>query len=119
MERAELISLLTSGADADVACREALERGADFHVFTDEGGPIPASQLAPTYRRREAGIHRQGIETLGFAAAVETLETLGNQPVLLGRVVSDEPLMSFVLFLTPDTTSVLACLGVGQLPPRT
>ncbi|GIF76278.1 hypothetical protein [Asanoa siamensis] len=118
MERADLISLLTGDNAADVACRKALELGADFRVSTDEGEPIPANELAPTYRRRDEGTRRQGITTLGFDVAVKTLESLGEEPVLLGRVAADEPPMSFVLFLTPDAGSVLACIGVGELPRR-
>ncbi|MGK5445069.1 hypothetical protein ACSNN7_25025 [Micromonospora sp. URMC 105] len=114
MKREELISLLADESPADTACREALERGAPFRIWDDSGGSIPASNLASTYRAREAITRDRGIPTLGFAAAVETLYALGEQPVRLGGVTQVDPPYYFQLFLTADATSVLACIGVDQ-----
>ncbi|MEH0982046.1 hypothetical protein [Micromonospora sp. CPCC 205556] len=111
MKREELTSLLGSDAPANAACRAALEQGASFHIWD---GSIPASTLAPAYRRREAITRGRGIPTLGFAVAVETLDALGDQPVRLGGVRQLEPPYHFQLFLSADATSVLACLAVDQ-----
>ncbi|WP_089251594.1 hypothetical protein [Asanoa hainanensis] len=112
MERAELISLLAGATPAEQACRAALEQGATFHVYAADEG-VPASNLASSYRRRQAHTTKLGIPTIGFAEAVETLSALGEQPLVLGSVAQEDSPRSFVIFLAPDATSVIACLGVG------
>ncbi|MEU8329368.1 hypothetical protein [Micromonospora sp. NPDC048839] len=111
MEREELISLLAGQGPVTEACRQALEQGASFNIWD---GLVPASNLAPTYRVREAITRDRGITTLGFAAAVETLHALGEQPVRIGRVTQLDPPYHFQLFLAADAASVLACIGVDQ-----
>ncbi|MEV4535000.1 hypothetical protein AB0J82_14330 [Asanoa sp. NPDC049518] len=111
MERAELISLLADEAPAQRACRAALEGGAIFHVQPGDG--IPANELAPSYRVREAHIRKVGIPSVGFAEAVETLAALEERPVLVGSVAQEASPRSFVVFLAADATAVLACIGVG------
>ncbi|WP_433288763.1 hypothetical protein [Micromonospora sp. CA-244673] len=111
MKREELISLLAGDGPVNEACRRALERGASFHIWD---GLVPASNLAPVYRAREAITRDRGIPTLGFAAAVETLHALAEQPVRLGGVRQPEPPYSFQLFLSADAGSILACIGVDQ-----
>jgi len=112
VERADLISLLAGDTQAQQACRAALEQGATFHVYADHEG-VPASNLAATYRRREAHTRKLDIPTLGFAEAVETLGALGEQPIVLGSVAQEGSPRSFVIFLAPDATSVISCIGVG------
>ncbi|RUL90399.1 MULTISPECIES: hypothetical protein [Micromonospora] len=114
MERKELISLLADESPVNKACREALERGAPFHIRDEAMGLVPANNLASTYRAREAITRDRGIPTLGFAAAVEALHALGEQPVRLGGVTQLDPPYYFQLFLTADATSVLTCIGVNQ-----
>lgn len=114
VERDELISLLAGESPVNKACREALERGASFRIWDGVDGLVPAGNLASTYRAREAITRDRGIPTLGFAAAVETLQALGEQPVRLGGVTQLGPPYYFQLFMTADAASVLACIGVDQ-----
>ncbi|MET8838125.1 hypothetical protein ABZV78_30035 [Micromonospora sp. NPDC004540] len=114
MKREELISLLGDESPVNKACREALERGASFRVWDGAAGLVPADNLASTYRAREAITRDRGIPTLGFAAAVETLRALGEEPVRLGGVTQLDPPYYFQLFLAADRALVLACIGVDQ-----
>ncbi|MET8911002.1 hypothetical protein [Micromonospora sp. NPDC004551] len=114
MERDELIFLLAGESPVSNACLEALERGASYRIWVDVDGLVPANNLASTYRAREAITRDRGIPTLGFAAAVETLHALGEQPVRLGGVTQLHPPYYFQLFLTADAASVLTCIGVDQ-----
>ncbi|MCP3784640.1 hypothetical protein NLX85_14800 [Micromonospora sp. A3M-1-15] len=114
MKREELISLLADESPVNKACRDALERGASFHIWDGTLGLVPAHNLARTYRVREVHTRERGIPTLGFVASVETLCALGDQPVRLGGVTQLDPPYYFQLFLAADASSVLACIGVDQ-----
>jgi len=111
VKREDLISLLTDNSPAHQACRTALNQGSFFYV---DDGLIPANNHAFTYRAREAHTRERGIPTLGFAAAVERLHALGEQPLRLGGVRQSDPPYYFQLFLAADGTAVLACIGVDQ-----
>jgi len=114
VERDELISLLAGESTVNKACRADLERGASYRIWDGDDGLVPANNLASTYRAREAITRDRGVATIGFAAAVETLHALGEQPVLLGAVTQLDPPYCFQLFLTADAASLLACIGVDQ-----
>jgi hypothetical protein len=114
VKRQDLISLLASESPVNKACRKALEQRASFRIYDGATGLVPASNLAPTYRVREAHTRERGIPTLGFPAAVETLQALGEEPVRLGGVTQLDPPYYFQLFLAADAASVLACIGVDQ-----
>ncbi|MEH1169256.1 hypothetical protein V6V47_28150 [Micromonospora sp. CPCC 205539] len=111
MEREELVLLLGDDSPVHTACRQALEQGGAFSVDDDL---IPANILASTHRRREVHTRERAIPTLGFAAAVDTLLALGEQPLRLASVTQPDPPYHFQLFLAATGTSVLACLGVDQ-----
>ncbi|MEV0715622.1 hypothetical protein [Asanoa sp. NPDC050611] len=111
MDRDRLAQLLDTPGAAFSACRSAVLAGARFWVTDIDQ---PASGLFEIYRRRDAHTRQEGISTLGFTAAVETLRALGQQPVRLRAVDLDEPPYHFQLFLNADATAVVACLGVDQ-----
>ena len=111
MTREELIAALDGDIPAHRACREALDHGAEFGVHD---GTIPASSLAPTYRRREAHMRRVGTTTIGFLDAVERLDNLGEAPVRLGFVRTLDASYFFQLFLAATAPRVVAALGVNQ-----
>lgn len=54
------------------------------------------------------------IPSLGLEEAVAQLSSCGLQHLILGIVKSTEPAYHFQLFLSPDASRVVACLGVSQ-----
>ncbi|MEN3613384.1 hypothetical protein AAH979_28030 [Plantactinospora sp. ZYX-F-223] len=113
MERDTLVTLLGAEAgDVYVACRDALRAGCDFQIFD---GTVPIGNLVTIYRRRERHTRTRGIRTLGFVQAVNRLASAeGPGEVLLGQVGGTETAWFFQLFLTPEGSRVVACLGVDQ-----
>jgi hypothetical protein len=116
VERNELAQLLDTstyawGTYAWGACRHALLDGAPFILWD---GSVPASRLLPAYERREMRTVADGIATVGFAEAVASLRSAGNQPVRLGQVTVADPPYLFMLFLAGDESAVVACLGIDQ-----
>jgi hypothetical protein len=111
VERSELAQLLDTSTYAWGACRHALLEGAAFIVWE---GSVPASRLLPAYERRAMRAVADGIPTIGFAEAVASLRSIGNQPVQLGQVTVADPPYLFMLFLANDPSTVVACLGIDQ-----
>ncbi|WP_345566571.1 hypothetical protein [Nonomuraea rosea] len=66
------------------------------------------------YRRRARLTHRKDIPSLGFDEAVTQLGTCGLQHLILGIVKNTQSDYRFQLFLSPDASRVVACLGVGR-----
>ena len=77
-------------------------------------GAVPASRILPAYERRAVRTVAEGIPTLGFADAVASLRRMGTQPVRLGQVTVADPPYLFMLFLSDDASTVVACLGIDQ-----
>jgi hypothetical protein len=113
VKRGTLIALLKGAGEAHEACRAALGAGAGFDIHD---GLIPASQLAATYGLRNEITQEAGIPTLGFAQAVEHLRGAGDQALRLGSVRVQDPPYYFLLFLSVDASSVVACIGVSTAP---
>lgn len=111
VERDRLAELLDTSGYASSACRHALLDGADFTVWDDS---VPASKMLPAYERRERHTLAEDIPTLGFAAAIADLRSMGNRPVQVGQVKIVDPPYVFMLFLDAEGTSVVACFGVDQ-----
>ncbi|MFJ2394860.1 hypothetical protein ACIOTI_19170 [Streptomyces sp. NPDC087843] len=110
MERHLLMRLLTGDDEASVAALAALHGGAT-HVVWD--GTPPAEPLARIYARRLRHTRRKGIETLGLDRAVQLLGR-HDQPVRLGQVTAVDRAWIFMLFLTEDGGTLVACTGVRQ-----
>jgi hypothetical protein len=111
VERNELAQLLDISGYASGACRHALLGGAGFTVWDDA---VPASRIVPAYERRAVRTVAEGTPTLGFADAVAALRRIGTQPVRLGQVTVTEPPYVFMVFLSGDASTVVACLGIDQ-----
>jgi len=111
MDRDRLVGLLDGEGEAFVACRSAVVAGASFWISPTAQ---PAAPLAGIYGVREAHTRRIGLETLGFAAAVEALRARGQDLVRLGAVDLDDPPYHFQVFLDEPLAAVVACLGVDQ-----
>jgi hypothetical protein len=111
VDRETLVQLLDNAGEAGHACRRALTAGAYFEIWQD---PVEALPLTRTYQRRARLTHRLDIPSLGFEEAVAQLGTRGLQHLILGIVKSTESAYHFQLFLSPDASRVVACLGVSQ-----
>ncbi|GAA2665021.1 hypothetical protein GCM10010412_041010 [Nonomuraea recticatena] len=111
VERMTLAGLLDCGGEAASACRSALLAGDEFHVWEER---VSIRELLGIYRRRERYIRRKGIPSLGFAEAIEDLKACDFAQVLLGYVKSDQLPYHFQLFLAPDVSHVVACLGASR-----
>ncbi|GAA3008505.1 hypothetical protein GCM10017559_33580 [Streptosporangium longisporum] len=87
--------------------------GAHFTIWP---GLVPTSELISIYRRRARHTRRKNIPTLGFDEAILNLEACGLEHLNLGIVPSTPSAYHFQLFLSPDSSRVVACLGVGRNP---
>ncbi|MFC8596336.1 hypothetical protein ACFWXA_24685 [Streptomyces atroolivaceus] len=110
MERRTLTRLLAGGDAASVAALAALRAGAAYVVWD---GTYPAGLHARTYARRLRHTRRRGIETVGLERAVRLLDR-HDQPVRLGRITAAGGAWSFMLFLTEDGDTLVACTGVRR-----
>ncbi|MGV9374908.1 hypothetical protein ACWDRB_03800 [Nonomuraea sp. NPDC003707] len=115
MDRETLVQLLDNAGEAGRACRRELTAGASFEVWQD---PVEALSLTRTYRRRARLTRRMGNPSLGFDEAIARLGTCGLQHLLLGIVKSTESAYNFQLFLSPDASRVVACLGISNQRER-
>ncbi|MEU5859750.1 hypothetical protein ABZ815_01150 [Nonomuraea sp. NPDC047529] len=111
LNRDDLLTLLDT---ATGACRAASAALADNGQFTIWDGDVPASELATTYRRRLRLTTKQGARTQALQQTVDTLNSLDHSPIRLGSITSADRTWNYILFLTPDTTKVIACTGVRR-----
>ncbi|MEU1729204.1 hypothetical protein [Nonomuraea sp. NPDC005692] len=111
LNRDELLMLLDTATGACRAARAAL---ADNGQFTIWDGDVPASELATTYRRRLRFTTTRGPRTQALQQTVDTLDSLDQSPIRLGSITSADRTWNYILFLTSDTTKVIACTGVRQ-----
>ena len=74
--------------------------------------------LTKIYQRRAHLTRRMGVPSLGFDEAVTQLGSCGLQHLILGIVEGAESDYRFQLFLSPDASRVVACLGVNKHQER-
>jgi hypothetical protein len=99
MERDQLAQLLDGSSSVSEACRRALAGGAE---------------LLPAYERRRAATVAQGTTTVGFPETLAALRYAGKQRVQLGQVTTTEPPYMYMVFLSGDPVTVVACLGIDK-----
>ncbi|MFD4543720.1 hypothetical protein [Streptomyces bauhiniae] len=88
--------------------RAALLDGGTGVVWDGTAAP---EQLARIYRRRLRLTRRTGQETAGLEHALDRLA--GHRlPVRLGQVTSADGGWTYLLFLSQDARTLLACTGV-------
>lgn len=110
LDRSELVQAFTVDSEVTLQAKRALVAGATFEIWP---GRIPAERLHRTYARRlrrAQGINRP---SLGFEEAVENLAANASQDLLIGYIDDRERGgYYYQLFLTPDLTRVVGCIGV-------
>ncbi|MDF5751934.1 hypothetical protein [Spongiactinospora sp. TRM90649] len=68
--------------------------------------------LTRIYERRARHVNRKNIPYLGFDELVTRLGACALEHVIFGTVKGADPAYSYQLFLSPDASRVVACLGV-------
>jgi hypothetical protein len=89
--------------------------GASFEIWPD---PVEVLPLTKIYQRRARLTRRMDIPSLGFDEVVTQLRSCGLQHLILGSVMSTESDYRFQLFLSPEASRVVACLGVSKQRAR-
>ncbi|AKN71113.1 hypothetical protein QR97_15975 [Streptomyces sp. PBH53] len=110
MERKLLERLLLGDDEASPAALSALRCGGTYVVWD---GTTSSDSLAYIYGRRLRHTRRRGIETTNLERTVELLAR-HQQPVRLGQIRPADGSWVFMLFLTADGNSLIACTGVRQ-----
>ena len=115
MARDQIAALLMDASEVTVQAHDALLSGGTGVIWQ---GTSDADSLASIYRRRLGHTRRTGQQTLGLEHAVERLSTYG-QPVRLGQITSPDGGWVYMLFLTAEARSLIACTAVKQPRPTT
>ncbi|MEW2318344.1 hypothetical protein [Streptomyces bauhiniae] len=111
MNPTQLAALLEShGTETAARARAALLDGGTGVVWDGAAAP---EQLARIYRRRLRRTRRTGQETAGLEDAVDRLAA-HRLPVRLGQVTSADGAWTYLLFLSQDARTLLACTGVRR-----
>lgn len=113
MDTDQIAALLSGGSEATAQARDALLSGGSGVVWQ---GATQGEALARIYRRRLGLTRRTGQQTLGLEGAVEELSTYGRS-VRLGQITSPDRTWVYMLFLTQDARSLVACTGVRRPTP--
>lgn len=110
--REDLLRLIHKKIEVESLCGQALTRGAPFEVWPEE---VAAKKLLLIYARRERRVRQIGQESVGFTRAVEELQKYPDTSLKIGYV--DDRANGgfyFQLFVSPDETDLVACLGVRE-----
>ncbi|WP_020521460.1 hypothetical protein [Catelliglobosispora koreensis] len=110
MRRVELARLLSRDGEVFELCREALLAGARFEIWP---GLVERKALARIYSLRAALARKRNVPAMGMDEAAEALGRFEGPEVALGYVDDGPAGYHFQLFLAPDLSGVVACLGAG------
>lgn len=92
------------------ACVDALKEGAELTV----GDEADAEDLARPYLRRARSDRERHIPTLGFEQTTHDLAAARHATLRVLGVTSDDHPFQFAVFVAPDFTELVACLGFNQ-----
>lgn len=115
MDREQLSELISQDTESWGLCRAALIAGAPFEIYE---GATDRTRLLSIYKRRWKHVGKAGQLSTGFMQALTDIEHFSGDALVLGYVDNrgDEGYY-FQLFLNPDSSHLVACLGVK--PSRT
>ncbi|MFD5408608.1 hypothetical protein [Streptomyces nojiriensis] len=106
-ERHTLEKLLAGGGEASALALAALRSGATYSVGDSAH---PAGRHAGVFRHRLQRMRMHGVEPLGLERAVQLLGE-HERPVRVGLIDSADRTWHFLLFLTEDGMTLVACAG--------
>ncbi|WP_202449194.1 hypothetical protein [Streptomyces sp. SID2999] len=111
MNPTQLAALFMSeGSETAAKARAALPAGGTGIVWDGTAAP---EQLARIYCRRLRLTRRTGQETAALEHTVDRLAA-HHLPVRLGQVTSADGAWTYLLFLSQDARTLLACTGVRR-----
>ncbi|MFF0716408.1 hypothetical protein ACWEVM_18715 [Streptomyces bauhiniae] len=111
MNPTQLAALLeTHGTETAARAHATLLAGGTGIVWDGTTAP---EQLARIYRRRLRLTRRTGQETTALEHTVDRLAA-HHLPVRLGQVTSADGTWTYLLFLSQDARTLLACTGVRR-----
>lgn len=110
MDREQLSELISNDSEAWSQCHAALIAGAPFEIYE---GATDGTRLLSIYKRRWKHAGKAGQPSTGFAQALRDIEHFSGDALVLGYVDNrGDDGYYFQLFLTPDSSRLVACLGV-------
>jgi len=111
LTRADLTGLLQRGSThAHQECLQEVKRGAPFRVQADT---VARESALRAYALRAQSTRLDGVPTVGMDAA---LKDLADVQIPRVRIAAVSGTHNYVLFLDPDATFLIACLGVESSP---
>jgi hypothetical protein len=111
MDQESLTQLLNHSNEAGEACRDALLDGADLILWH---GAAPADRMLAAYRRRHARTVADAVESIGFSEALSDLQRAGTSQLSLGQVTANDPAYVYMIFMSNDPPSLVACVGIAR-----
>jgi hypothetical protein len=111
MDQERLAQLLDHGNEAGLACRDALLDGAELILWR---GSAPADRMLAAYRRRHARTVADAVDSIGFTEALDDLRDAGTRELDLGQVTVADPAYVYMIFMTADPPTLVACLGIAR-----
>jgi hypothetical protein len=111
MDQQSLTQLLDGTSEAGSACRSALLDGADLILWQ---GTAPADRMLAAYRRRQAQAVNDAVDSVGFDQALDDLRRAGTNQLNLGQVTAADPAYTYMVFMTYDPPTLIACLGIAR-----
>ncbi|MFI7462334.1 hypothetical protein [Nonomuraea sp. NPDC049646] len=115
LTRTELLALLDAQGQRFHAARAALADGGAFVVWD---GLVQAALLATVYARRRRSTVRRGTPTTGLDDTLDVLVRLGRTSLRLGRIDAGDGAWTPMLFLSADSSAVIACTSVKRPSPN-
>ena len=107
LTRADLTGLLQRGSNpTDLECLREIKRGAPFRVQADT---VARESALRAYALRAQATRLDGVNTTGMDVA---LKNLADVQIPRVRIAAVSGAHNYVLFLDPDATYLIACLGV-------
>jgi hypothetical protein len=107
LTRADLAALLQHGATpTDQECLLEVRRGAPFRIQADT---VARESALRAYALRAQATRLDGVPTIGMDVA---LKNLADAQIPRVRIAAVSGTHNYVLFLDPEATYLIGCLGV-------
>jgi len=110
LTRPQLLALLAASPSLAAAqCYDDVRQGAPYRIHRDT---VTREYAVSVYSARAHAMATAGASVAGAAEAIGALAVVPLDRVRLGAVTGRE---HYMLFLDPEATYLIACLGAGAL----